>query len=59
MSYKKVIDKSIKFLRLLNTFIVDLGTPKNIIDRKVYRGIPAQLFSNVKEGEVFRVVNWS
>ena len=59
MGYKKVIDKSIKFLRLLNTFIVDLGTPKNIIDRKVYRGIPAQLFSNVKEGEVFRVVNWS
>jgi len=43
----------------LNTFIVDLGTPKNVADRKVYRGVPAQLFSNVQEGEIFRIINWS
>lgn len=57
--YKTVIDNAVKFMRLLNTFIVDLGPQHNTMDRQVYRGVPAQLFKNIKEGEVFRIVNWS
>lgn len=46
-------------MRLLNSFIVDVGTKFNTEDRKVYRGVPAKLFKNVKEGEMFRIINWS
>ena len=58
-SYKTVIDNSIKFMRLLSSLIVDLGPKYNTMDRKVYRGVPAQLFKNIDTNEVFRIVNWS
>ncbi|CAI2383393.1 unnamed protein product [Moneuplotes crassus] len=57
--YKTVIDLSIKFMRLLNTFIVDLGTMYNTEDRVVYRGVRAEIFSDVKEREIIRMIGWN
>lgn len=41
-----VLKYSIKFMRLLNSSIVDLGTAYNICDRVTYRGVRAAVFQN-------------
>ncbi|CAI2373670.1 unnamed protein product [Moneuplotes crassus] len=58
-TYTEIIDKSIKFMRLLNSNIVDKGTGFNTEDRVVYRGVCTEIFSNVKLEKPFRIVNWS
>ncbi|CAI2358948.1 unnamed protein product [Moneuplotes crassus] len=58
-AFKTVIDLSIKFMRLLNSYIVDLGTKYNKEDRVVCRGVRAEIFSNVKDGEIFRMISWN
>ncbi|CAI2373880.1 unnamed protein product [Moneuplotes crassus] len=58
-SYKLIIDKSIKFMRILNSYIVDKGREFNTEDRVVYRGISTEIFRNVELEKPFRIVNWS
>jgi hypothetical protein len=59
LDYKEVIENSIKFIRRVNTVLIDVWTDKNTEDRLVYRGVPAKLFPNVKVGDEFRIVNFS
>jgi hypothetical protein len=58
LDYKEVIENSIKFIRRVNTVLIDVWTVKNTKERTVYRGVPAKLFPNVKEGDEFRIVNF-
>ena len=58
VSYKTVLKRSIRFIRILNSCIVDMGTFYNIEDRVTYRGIHNDVMQNVKVGQTFRVVNW-
>ena len=58
VDYTLVISKSIKFIRILNSSIVDKGTPLNTSKRVTYRGIHKSIIPNVKVGQTFRVVNW-
>ena len=53
-----VITNSIKFCRILNSYIVDEGTSYNTCKRITYRGIHKSIIPNVKVGQTFRVVNW-
>lgn len=46
-------------MRLLNSYIVDVGTMYNTEDRVVYRGVRAEIFSDVKQGEIFRMIGWN
>ncbi|CAI2379499.1 unnamed protein product [Moneuplotes crassus] len=57
--YKEVIDKSIKYMRMLNTYIADLGSDANTEDRSVYRGVPANVLQRIETGETFRMVTWA
>ena len=57
-SFRKVIMKSIKFMRLLNTYIVDIGTMFNKKKRTTYRGTRKFVLPNIKPGGTFRIVNW-
>ena len=54
MNAEKVIKYSIKFIKLLNSYIYDLGTGFNTVKRQVYRGLRAEVLKDVKEGDVFR-----
>jgi len=58
-SYKQILKKSMKYIRLLNSCIVDEGRAHNEIDRAVFRGVPAKLFQNIEVGDAFRIVNWN
>ena len=56
---KIVIKLSIKFMRLLNSWIVDQGFVYNTKDRETYRGIDKEILKEVKEGQVFRFITWN
>jgi hypothetical protein len=58
LDYKEVIKNSIKFIRRVNTVIIDMWTYNNTKDRVVYWCVNAKLFANVKVGEEFRIVNY-
>ena len=58
VKFRTVIRKSIKFMRLLNSCIVDLGTTYNTETRKTYRGIHKSVMPNVKLFRTFRIINW-
>ena len=58
VSYETVLERSMKFIRILNSCIVDMGTFYNTKDRVTYRGIHKDVMQNVKVGQAFRVVNW-
>jgi hypothetical protein len=58
LDYKEVIENSIKFIRRVNTVLIDVCTLDNTEDRKVYRGVNTKVFSNVKVGDEFRIVNF-
>ncbi|CAI2365318.1 unnamed protein product [Moneuplotes crassus] len=58
-TYQQIIDKSIKFMRLLNSYIVDEGRDFNTENRVVYRGVNKEIFCNVECGKLIRIVNWS
>ena len=61
LKYKKIIRKSIKFIRMINYWIVKKWTSKNTEDRITHRGVAACIFQNMKEGQVFRAMHfqWS
>ena len=48
-----IIKYSIKFIRLLNTYIVDDGTKYNSEDRVVYRGVKADILKDAIAGETY------
>jgi hypothetical protein len=58
LDYKEVIKNSIKFIRRVNTVLIDICTFDNTEDRIVYRGVNAKLFPNVNVGDEFRIVNF-
>jgi hypothetical protein len=58
LNYKEVIKNSIKFIRRVNTVLIDIWTFENTEDRTVYRGVNAKLFPNVNVGDEFRIVNF-
>ena len=58
LDYKTIIDKYIKFMRILNTCIVTLGTPFNDTDRVTYRGISKNILPATNVGQSFRIANW-
>ena len=58
VSYKKVLKQSIKYMRLLNTFLVDIGSTYNTEARKTYRGIHKSIMQNVEPNKTFRIINW-
>ncbi|CAI2367122.1 unnamed protein product [Moneuplotes crassus] len=56
--YKTVIKHTIKFIRMVNYFIVSIATKNNTEDRTTYRGVPAKIFKNIEVGQKFRVMNF-
>ena len=58
VSFRTVIRKSIKFMRILNSCIVDVGTIYNDKARKTYRGIHKSIMPDVEPGRTFRIINW-
>jgi hypothetical protein len=57
-SYEDILEKSIKFLRLLNTGIVEEGKEYNDYKRVTYRAMAASFFENFEEGSKIRMINW-
>lgn len=47
------------FIRVLNNFITSEGTKENTEDRITYRGVKANLFQNISEGDEIRIVNFN
>ena len=58
LSKEFIISNSMKFIRLLNSCIVDEGTFYNTEDRVTYRGVPEATISKQEVGQTFRVANW-
>ena len=58
LDYKTIIDNTVKFMRLLNTIIVDKATPYNDEDRVTYRGVSKTILPGIEVGEIFRIANW-
>ena len=56
--YKYIISKSMKFIRILNSCIVDMGTFYNDADRVTYRGINKCILQDIEVGQTLRVINW-
>ena len=56
--YKTIIDNTVKYMRLLNTCIVDNGSRFNDEDRITYRGIWKAVLPDIEVGETFRIANW-
>ena len=54
-----VIKHSIKFIRILNTALVDEGRKHNTKDRITYRGVDSGVFKNWIKDEVYRVITWN
>jgi hypothetical protein len=57
-TYKYIIEKSIKFIRMVNYCIVSKCSEHNTEDRKTHRGISAKIFQNIEEGQWFRVMQF-
>lgn len=55
---EKIIEKSIKFMRLLNSYIVDKGTSHNTEKRVTYRGIDEAVMEGAKVGKNYRIISW-
>lgn len=56
---EEIIKYSIKFMRLLNSIIVDEGTFHNTKNRTVYRGVNAYVLKDAEVGQVYRYVTWN
>lgn len=57
-TYKEIIEKSIKFMRTVNYFIVKKGAKYNSENRVTHRGVNASIFQNMKEGQIFRAMHY-
>lgn len=57
-TYKEIIEKSVKFIRMVNHFVVSRCTQLNTEDRTTHRGVNCGIFNNVEEGEIYRVINF-
>ena len=58
LDYASIISKSIKFIRLLNSSIVDKGTSLNDSDRRTYRAVNRCILQDIEVGQTLRVINW-
>ena len=58
LDYASIISKYIKFIRLLNSSIVDKGTSLNDSDRITYRAINRCILQDIEVGQTLRVINW-
>ena len=54
----KVITYSMKFMRLLNSYLVDVGTSYNTEKRVTYRGVSNVIMKNTEVGQTYRII-WS
>jgi hypothetical protein len=57
-TYKYIIEKSIKFMRMVNYCIVSKCSEHNTEDRETHRGIRAEIFQNIEKGQSFRVMQF-
>ena len=56
---ERIIQYSVKLMRLLNTAIVDNGTDYNTKDRTTYKLVNENLIKKkTKNGEIYRAVGW-
>ena len=53
-----VLDKTIKFMRILSSTIVDDGTQYNTEDRVTYLAVPKSPIWDQEVGHKFRMANW-
>ena len=53
-----IIEHSIKFIRILNTALVDEGSKFNTCGRVAYRGVDKKVFLDTKIGERYRMITW-
>ena len=53
---EQIIKYSIKFMRLLNAYIVDRGWEYNTKNRVVYRGVRRPVLKGVEIGQTYRLV---
>ena len=54
-----IIKHSIKFIRILNTAIVDEGIWYNEDARVTYRGAANKVFKYAEIGDCYRIITWS
>ena len=52
----EIIKYSIKFMRLLSSYIVDQGWEHNTEDRVTYRGIDVPVMKEAEEGKTYRLI---
>ena len=52
----QIIKYSIKFMRLLSSYIVDQGWEHNTEDRVTHRGIDRAIMKTAEEGETYRLI---
>ena len=55
-TYKNVIKYSIKFMRLLTSYIEDQGWNYNKENRVVYRGVSKKVLKNAQVGKTYRII---
>ena len=53
---EQIIKYSIKFMRLLNAYIVDRGWEYNTEDRVAYRGVSWSVLKEAQVGQTYRLV---
>jgi hypothetical protein len=58
LSYKEVIQHSIKFIRWINSIVIADLREENTEERIVFRGVKAKMLENFKENQHFRIVNF-
>ena len=58
LDYKFVIEKCIKYIRILNSAITD-GYYSNNEERKAYRATHKDVMPNIKPGQEFRIINYA
>ncbi|CAI2369269.1 unnamed protein product [Moneuplotes crassus] len=56
--FTTILKYSIRFIRMVNYFIVKVATKDNTQNRITHRGVRAVLFKNIEVGQVFRVMNF-
>ena len=58
LSDKTIINKTVKYMRILSSCIADEGTEYNDKDRITYKGTWRAVLPGIEIGETFRVFKW-
>ena len=51
-----VIRYTMKFMRLLNSYLIDEGTNYNTEKRVTYRGVSKDIMKNAEVGKIYRII---